>query len=119
MSTLATADLNSDSEGDEDFVPSAPKSKKTANSKRKRSSSTNSDSSNDHDVKVDKQEAEELKEEERKVEEERRKAKAAEAFALLKGEPSGQEPVEADGKEPYKEMVEIKRARNFAGETIQ
>jgi hypothetical protein len=109
MSTPATADLGSDEE-DVDYVPTSPK-RKTA--KRRRSGLSSSSTSSGHDE-VDEVEVKRSK----LVAENERRLKAAEAFAAMREEGVERSSREADKLEKEEmEMVEVKRARRFAGET--
>jgi hypothetical protein len=116
MSTLASAELPSDDDSDTDFVPVAPaKSKSKSKGKRRRSSDesgSGSGSSSDDDA-VD-EEAKRHKLDLEAAGTEERKRKAAEAFRAMQAEVvGGPREVKAEV-----EMVEVRRARRFAGETI-
>ncbi|TYJ53536.1 hypothetical protein B9479_005805 [Cryptococcus floricola] len=128
MSTLATADLSSDEE-DVDFVPAAPKTKRPRKTKGKtkkaKSSGSASDSSSCSSSDGESGDEEDGDEEERiakkaKIEEkekdeaEERRRKAREEFEKMKAEAAGP----AEVRQAEEEMVEIKRPRRFAGETI-
>ena len=111
MSTLATADLGSSDEADQDFIP-APASPKRRSRKRTRSGSASSSSTSSNSGTSERREmkAEEV---ERKAEERRRRA--AKAFAALRQE----DPVGLGGKQENEvKMVEVERARRYAGETL-
>ena len=104
MSSFANADLGSSSdEDDQDFIPSSPKPK-GANGKRA------ADERDDPAVKAAKLE----KEAQETLE---RKRKAAEAFAAMRDGPGDEKDKEL-GLAAV-EMVEIKRLRRFAGETLE
>ncbi|WVQ63001.1 uncharacterized protein L199_001150 [Kwoniella botswanensis] len=128
MSTLANADLSSDSENDGDYVPTSPKRKNKSQKGSKRvkrakldgeesdsatsSSSSTDDEDQDQDDKVNGKvdgKVDEIEERKRKAREEfeRMKAELSTFTNDTKGKESGQE-----------ELVEIKRARRFAGEII-
>jgi hypothetical protein len=119
MSTLASAALSSDDEGDADFQLPEPKSKGKSR-KRPRSNSASGSSSSDSDDEldtIDTTEAQKLKAEQEAAESEERRKRAAAAFEAMKmgstaavNKPSLS--IAGSG------MVEVKRARNFAGETI-
>lgn len=124
MSTLATAILSSD-ESDAEFIPEAPKVKRSRKPRAKRvgsgsatdsSSCSSSSGSEDEDAEVDKRAAKKAKlEEDAKNEAEERRRKAREEFERMKAELSG---TPAESVKETEEMVEIKRPRRFAGETI-
>ncbi|WVW79724.1 hypothetical protein I302_101694 [Kwoniella bestiolae CBS 10118] len=121
MSTLATADLSSDSENDGDYIPTSPKRKtKSQGSKRAKrvklegsesDEDTSCASSSDGDNE-DQEEAKDVKVDE--IQE--RKRKAREEFERIRAELSA--PVDEKREEARVEMVEVQRARRFAGETI-
>lgn len=121
MSTLATAELGpSDDENDGDFVPQAPaKKSKVKGAKRPRSASHDSDSDSsgsDDDGEADDDELKKLKAERAEAEAAERKKRAADAFRAMQEEARSGVPAAAAPKEV--EMVEVKRPRRFAGETI-
>lgn len=136
MSTLATADLGpSDDEGDTDFVLPAPKAKRSKKRgahgvKRVRSgsqsasdgeSSGSSDQDGDDDADDDgDDEVKRLRAEHAEAQAEERKRRAADAFKAMQEE--ARAPVKAAGEVKAAaaevEMVEVKRPRRFAGETI-
>ncbi|WWC59956.1 uncharacterized protein I303_102519 [Kwoniella dejecticola CBS 10117] len=144
MSTLATADLSSDSENDADFVPTSPKrkAKSRANAeggqrKAKRArltkgaeegeSDSPSSSSSDSDSKTENDEGNERAKNHSAAASaaaaaEERKRKAREEFERMKAELNGTSTSASEGKSGEKqkhvEKVEVKRARRFAGETI-
>ncbi|ORY25267.1 bucentaur or craniofacial development-domain-containing protein [Naematelia encephala] len=125
MSTLATADLESD-DSDVDFVPTSPKSKRSKGKnviKRRRSSSGSGSSETDDEDgdgdggAVGEGEAKKLKLDQQAAEEEERQRKAKEILDSLKAETTqSQDPALVLKRE--EDTVEIRRARNFAGETI-
>lgn len=120
MSTLATADLHSDSEEDGDFVPASRPVKKRKTTKKVKSgsgsdsgsSSSGSDDDNEGEMGVDGEEAKLLRAEEA----EERKRKAAEAFASFKDDKPAEKLEGA--KVEKEEMVDVKRERKFAGEIV-
>lgn len=119
MSTLATADLGpSDDEADTDFVPEGPK-KKVPRTPGQAAGSD--DSGDDSDEEGGGEEVSEellrLRQERQEAEALERKRRAAEAFrAMLEEEKLGG-PFGGASRVQV-EMVEIKRPRRFAGETI-
>lgn len=147
MSTLATADLTSDDEEDEEYIPDQPKSKAKSSKARGKSiskhpqgpdsevgssssciSSDDDDEGNDHD----KEEVKRLKADQEAVLAEGRRKKAAEAYRAMRDEvmaSSSDRPLDAsssgtvtsvggtEGRKMVK-TVQVKRARRFAGETI-
>jgi hypothetical protein len=104
MSTLATADLPSDEEGDADFIP-ADRPKK----RRKLSRATSDSSSSDSD---EAETPKKRKAEDEAIDTEERQRKAADAFAAFKNEPVAAVAAQTE------EMVVVKRTRKFAGETV-
>ena len=119
MSTLASAALSSDDEGDADFQLPEPKSKGKSR-KRARSNSASGSSSSDSDDEldtIDTTEAQKLKAEQEAAESEERKKRAAAAFEAMK---SGSTAAvnKPSTSTAGSAMVEVQRARNFAGETI-
>ncbi|KAL1410214.1 hypothetical protein Q8F55_004219 [Vanrija albida] len=122
MSTLATADLGpSDDENDGDFVPqAAAKKPKAKGGKRPRSGSHDSDSDSSSDDGGDDDGDDELKKlraERAEAEAAERKKRAADAFKAMQEEARSGAPAAAAAPKEV-EMVEVKRARRFAGETI-
>jgi hypothetical protein len=120
MSTLATADLHSsDEEGDADFIPTARPSKKrkiTVGARSGSGSGSESGSSSDDSDDDPRSGARAEQAEQREKDSAERKRAAAEAFASFK-EATGPDPSERrDGAQ--EEMVNVKRERRFAGETI-
>jgi len=124
MSTLATAALDSDSEDDLNFVPSTskPKSKFKAKPKStsgdKRTRSPNAGSSSGGEASgFGEEENKRMRLDQNVVDERERHRRATEAFKSMVEDSAGLEvPRTAQGKE--RGMVEIQRARTFAGETI-
>lgn len=120
MSTLASAALSSDDEGDADFQLPEPKLKKGKSRKRTRANSSSGSSSSDSGDEVDTVDATEartLKAEQEATESEERRKRAAAAFEAMKnGTASAVDKVATSTARPA--MVEVKRARNFAGDTI-
>ncbi|XAO26919.1 hypothetical protein I312_105760 [Cryptococcus bacillisporus CA1280] len=124
MSTLATANLSSD-ESDTEFIPEAPKSKRSRKPRAKRvgsgsasdsSSCSSSSASEGEDAEGDERVAKKAKlEEDAKNEAEERRRKAREEFERMKAELSG---APTESVKEMEELVEIKRPRRFAGETI-
>ncbi|OWZ70605.1 hypothetical protein AYX14_03987 [Cryptococcus neoformans] len=124
MSTLATANLSSD-ESDTEFIPEAPKVKRSRKPRAKRdgsgsaagsSSCSSSSASEDDDAESDERVTKKTKlEEDAKNEAEERRRKAREEFERMKAELSG---APTESVKEAEEMVEIKRPRRFAGETI-
>lgn len=119
MSTLATAELSSDDEADLDFQ--LPDRKSATDRKRRRSgsaSSSGSSTSDEQNVGVAADEARQLAADQATLEAEERRIKADAAFAAMK---NGTNPSGASGPttrtEPA-ELVEIRRTRWYAGETI-
>ncbi|KAK6906925.1 hypothetical protein I203_100914 [Kwoniella mangroviensis CBS 8507] len=123
MSTLANADLSSDSENDCDYVPTSPKRKNKSQKGSKRikrakldgeeSDSATSSSSSDDEDEIENDEVHE------KIDEiEERKRKAREEFERMKAELSTSANDMKEKKSEKEELVEVKRARRFAGETI-
>lgn len=100
MTTFASADLSSD-ESDVDFIPASPKRKP---SKRSR---TTPDIRQEDEAEIKRTKL---------AEPENRRRKAAEAFASMREEGVAGRSKLLDEKEV--EMVEVKRARRFAGETL-
>ncbi|WWC87537.1 uncharacterized protein L201_002427 [Kwoniella dendrophila CBS 6074] len=135
MSTLATADLTSDSENDGDFVPTSPKRKnkssKNGPKKVKRvkvnngegpdnesiTSSSSSSSSGSDDAEEDREEDKEKREQIKLNEIEERKRRAKEEFDKMKAELNSTSGTK-ETNEKEVEMIDIQRARRFAGETI-
>jgi hypothetical protein len=127
MSTLATADLGpSDDEADDDFVPSGPKPKrpKGKGGKRLRSGSQSSSGSGSSDDDGDdddvNDEVKRLRAEREEALAAERKQRAADAFRAMQEEARAPAP-KVDSPAANKdevEMVEVKRPRRFAGETI-
>ncbi|KAK8861324.1 hypothetical protein IAR55_002143 [Kwoniella newhampshirensis] len=126
MSTLLTADLASD-ESDGDFVPTGPKTKskpKPKGKKRPREGShsssattTSSDSEIGSDDDEFQKEKAKLDQDGDEVEERRRRAR--EEYERLKAEMAGPSTSsDGGGKKEGDQMVEIRRARRFAGKTI-
>lgn len=131
MSTLNSATLASDDEEDRDFVPVAPKPKRKrpAGTKRTRaerdgsasgSGSSSASDSDDEDVgELEEGEAKRLKVEQEEAEARKRKEAAKEAYrSLLEGDEPTPGTADKVGKDDQVEMVDIKRPRQFAGETI-
>ncbi|WWC68963.1 uncharacterized protein I206_102899 [Kwoniella pini CBS 10737] len=134
MSTLATADLGSDSENDGDFIPKSPikrksKSKNTDKRKIKKIKLSNEgEDESDSDSMTSSSESEIENEESRESVDEKvqldlveeRKRKAREEFEKMKFElnNSGGSNSNSGKTKEIIEMIEIKRARRFAGETI-
>lgn len=132
MSTLATADLgSSDDEADANYTPSLPKPRK-AKLKVKRprptsgsgsGSGSNDDSessaSSGEDAPLEDGEAQRLRLEQETLEAAERRRKVQEEFAKMRDE-SIAGPSSKPSPPPTREveMVEVKRARRFAGETI-
>ncbi|KIR52269.1 hypothetical protein I315_05219 [Cryptococcus gattii Ru294] len=124
MSTLATANLSSD-ESDTEFIPEAPKSKRSRKPRAKRvgsgsasdsSSCSSSSASEGEDAEGDERAAKKAKlEKDAKIEAEERRKKAREEFERMKAESSG---APTESVKETEELVEIKRPRRFAGETI-
>lgn len=114
MSTLAAADLDSDDENDQDFKPDEPKSTSHRSKKRRRSGSeSSSSSSSGQGDGVESGEAAALRAEQEAAEAAVRRSRAQEAFDAMKaGLPT---PTAVTSRVA---MVEIQRARRFAGETI-
>lgn len=117
MSTLATADLSSDDENDLDFK--LPESKPGPSRKRYRSGSSSSSRSSVNDeleegVAAD--EAKKLRADQGAAEAEERRARAVAAFESMKSGGLGKPPLSTEGQSS--ELVEIRRARRYAGETI-
>lgn len=119
MSTLAAADLSSDDEHDADFqLPDKPKESRR---KRRRSGSDSEGSSSgsgDDTGGVDDLETKQLREEQVAAETAERKKKAEAAFAAMKDQSgSGSSTIAADAGVKER-LVEVRRARRFAGDTI-
>lgn len=130
MSTLATADLSSGS-SDEDFVPTAPRPKRPKRKSDKArthasgsggsgSGSSSSEGEEDGASDVDRGEAKRLKVEAEEAEQEARARKAKDLFATFLAGAGGDEKGKAKATEEGRAvgMVDVKRARRFAGETI-
>lgn len=130
MSTLNTATLHSDDEDDGDFVPTASprkiKKRRINPSKRSKTedgseSDSSSGTSGEDEPNIDDEETKKLKVEQVEAEALIRKQKAAEMFASMREEVSTPVLSGSKGSEEKKssvEMVEIRRPRQFAGETI-
>lgn len=131
MSTLAAADLQSDSEGDGDFVPTVrpikkrkistkSKSKPKGSGSDSESDSSSSGESNDGDNGDAGEEAKLLKKEQEEREAGERKRKAEEAFAMFRDETASTVAANNDeaGNSIARDMVEVKKERRFAGEVI-
>lgn len=138
MSTLASAQFDSsDDEADADFVPTAAKPRGKRGAKRKAGSASgagaragasgsegegeSSGSSGEEDEQVEEGEAKRLRLDQEAAEQKERRRKAREAFAAF-GAPvpeAAQAPGgEHSGGEGGKGVVEVRRAGQFAGETI-
>ena len=106
MTTLASAELDSSDESDDDYAPRSPKAKL---GKRTSVSSSTEDQ-------VDEVEAKRLKLD---AEDERRRL-AAQMFSILREETNAgpSRVVSGDTRASGEEMVEVRRPRRFAGETI-
>jgi len=112
MSTLAAADLDSDDEHDQDFKPDEPKLERSKKRRRSGSQSSASDTGDEGDV-VESGEAAALRAEQEAAETESRRKRAEEAFLAMKA--GGSAPTV---DKPKVIMVDVQRARRFAGETI-
>ena len=123
MSTLNTANFGSDDEEDQDFVlpPTKPAKKNGQSSKKRtRGSQSPSSSSDSDDSEVDKDdemknEAKRLKLEAEEAQALRREKEAEETYKAMLAESTLDHRPKVEAKV---EMVEIKRPRQFAGETI-
>ncbi|KAK1920825.1 bucentaur or craniofacial development-domain-containing protein [Papiliotrema laurentii] len=125
MSTLNSAKLDSDDEDDQDFIPSLPKPR-NGKAQRKRPRTTESDGSgssspsdgedgeDDEDLRT---EAKRLRAEQEQAETEKRKKDAEALFKSMMEEPAAPQSPAPEKAAPV-ETVEIKRPRQFAGETI-
>lgn len=122
MSTLASADLGpSDDEEDADFVPQASKRTTAKKTKRRRSQSpsdgdSQSSDSDDDAEPVEDTEAKRLKLDQEEAEAAEARRRAAETFAAMK-QSAVVPKVEAAPKVEVK-LVQVKRPRRFAGETL-
>lgn len=113
MSTLATADLGSDDE-DADFVlpTKEPKSKRTRSGSDSESSGDEDDAEPEDDITA------KLRQEAEDAAAEARKQRAADAFKAMQEEVKAPKVASQAAKEDEVEMIEIRRPRRFAGETI-
>lgn len=119
MSTLASAALSSDDEEDQDFQLAASRPKRTTK-KRRRSDSASGSSSSGSDGEVDaidSTETQKLIAEQEAAESEERKKRAEAAFEAMRN-PTTTIVDEAPTPKATLPLVEVRRARQFAGETI-
>jgi hypothetical protein len=117
MTTFLAADLGSDSDPEDvDFRPESPKKRKVAG-KRKNVSGQASDSDSGSSDSGDEEETATFE----KVEGEdvgERQRKAEEALRALREEVTVKDDKLGEGATGEEELVEVRRARRFAGETI-
>jgi hypothetical protein len=130
MSTLASADLGSDSDPEDgDFRPTLPKSKSKsgrhakANERKTYTESESDDGSSDESTSSEDDDGgngNTLAGDVKEGDEAERRRKAQEAFKALQEEVEVIGSERSSGKDAAREveMVEVKRARRFAGETI-
>ena len=118
MSTLATADLGASSdEEDGDFIPTASKAQSRRKpTKRPRSDSNSSSPSSSSSSHVRSGEEKRVKLDAGTGGADESRRKAAETFSALRAEASFSGPAEVGGEGTR--LVEVVRARRFAGEMI-